>query len=98
WRSTTEDREALRYAAGRIRRNVRRAYRGQQRHSANRFRGRTGQEDQADAQLSDEYRPELRRGVARRGFAAIDSKPCSLYSGKLEERRGRDHIRIGIGR
>src|SRR5262252_3854432 len=98
WRSAPEGREALRHAASRSRRNVRRAVRGQQRHSANRFRSRSGQEDQADAQLSDEHRPKLRRGVARCGFAATDGETRGLYSGKLEKRGRRDHLRLGIGR
>ena len=66
--------------------HVRGPYGGHQRHGAHRVRGRPGQEDQADAQLPDEHRPQLRRSAARARFDAAHRQASGLHAGELEAR------------
>ena len=56
-------------AAGRRRRRPDRAHAGPERDAAQRLRDRPGQEDQARPDLSDDDRPQLRRGPARHRLA-----------------------------
>ena len=58
-RPRSQDRQALRHAAGRRRQDVGRQDAGRQRHRALGVRDRAGQEDQADPDLSDDHRPQL---------------------------------------
>jgi hypothetical protein len=53
---------------------LRRPHRRHQRHRAHRLRHRPGQEDQADAQLSHEHRPQLRRSAARLDSMQLTAK------------------------
>ena len=57
-----------------------------------------GQEDQADPRLPDDDRPQLRRGAAGDRLAAADGEAQGLDAGQLEERRGRRHRRLRLGR
>ena len=66
------------------RRHVRRPHRGHQRHRPYRVRGRSRQEGQADAELSDEHRPQLRRSAARARFHAADGQAQGGHAGELE--------------
>ena len=60
-----------------------------------RVRDRPGQEDQADPHLSDDDRPQLRRGPARHRLAAADREPQGRDAGQLAAGRRRDHRRLG---
>ena len=60
-------------------------------HRAHRVRGRSGQEDQADAQLPDEHRPQLRRSAARARFDAAHGQAPGVHAGELETGRRRHH-------
>src|SRR5262249_17486929 len=60
-----------------------------------RLRHRPGQEDQAHSGLSDDHRPQLRRGVARDRFATAHRQAQGGDAGELEALRGRDHRRFG---
>ena len=62
--------QALRHAPSRGQRTLRGPHRRRQRHRALGIRRRAGQEDQADAHLSHDHRPQLRRGPAGGGFHA----------------------------
>src|ERR1700704_5999866 len=62
---------------------------------AQRLRHRPGQEGQADPGLSDDHRPQLRRGVARDRLAAAHGETQGGDAGELEARRRRDHRRFG---
>ena len=57
-----------------------------------------GQEGQAPARLSDDDRPQLRRGAARRRLAAAHRQAQGRDAGELEAGRGRDHRRLGLRR
>ena len=57
-----------------------------------------GQEDQADPGLSDDHRPQLRRGAARDRLAAAHRQAQGGDAGELEAGRGRDHRRLGVRR
>src|SRR5262249_21868490 len=59
-----------------------------------RLRHRPGQEDQARSGLSDDHRPQFRRGAARDRFAATHRQAQGVNAGELEARRGRDHLRF----
>ena len=50
-----------------------------------------GQEDQADAHLPDEHRPQLRRSAARPRFHPAHGQAQSCHARELETRRGRHH-------
>ena len=73
----------------------RRPHGGEQRHRAHRVRDRSRQEDQADAELSDEHRPQLRRGAARARFHAAHGQAQGGDAGELEAGRRRDHRAVG---
>ena len=66
---------------------------GEQRHRALGLRHRPGQEDQADAHLPDDHRPQLRRGPARPRLDPADRQAPGGDAGELEAGRGRDHRR-----
>jgi Peroxiredoxin len=51
----------------------------------------TGQEDQTDAGLSDDHRPQLRRSAACTRFHAAHSQTPGSDPGELEARQRRDH-------
>ena len=63
-----------------------------------RLRRRAGQEDQARPDLSDDDRPQLRRGPARHRLAAAHGEAQGLHAGELEAGRRRHHRRLGLGR
>ncbi len=63
-----------------------------------RVRDRTGQEDQAHPDLSDDDRSQLRRGPARDRLAPADGQAQGRNPGELEAGRERDHRGIGLGR
>ena len=65
----------------------RRPHRRRQCHRAHGLRDRSGQEDQADAQLPDEHRPQLRRSAARARFDAAHGQAQGRDAGELEDRR-----------
>ncbi len=77
---------------------LRRPHRRHQRHRAHRVRRRPRQEDQADAQLPDEHRPQLRRSAARGRFDAAHRQAQSGHAGELEAGRRRDHPPRGFRR
>ena len=54
--------------------------------------------DQADAQLSHEHRPQLRRSAARPRFDATHGQAQSGHAGELETGRRRDYSPGGFGR
>ena len=60
-----------------------------------RVRDRPGQEDQAAPRLSDDDRPQLRRGPAGDRLAAADREPPGRDAGAVAAGRGRDHRRLG---
>ena len=62
-------------------------HRRRQCHRAHRVRNRPGQENQADAHLSHEYRPQLRRSAARPRLPPTHGHAQSRYAGKLEAGR-----------
>ena len=62
-----------------------------------RVRDRAGQEDQADPGLPDDHRPELRRGPAGHRLPPANGETQGGDARELEEGRGRDHRRIGVG-
>ena len=68
---------------------------GRQPDRAQRLRHRPGQEDQADPGLSDDHRPQLRRGAARHRLAAAHRQAQGGDAGELEAGRGRHHRRLG---
>ena len=74
------------------------AHAGRQPDGAQRLRHRPGQEDQADPDLSDDHRAQLRRGAARHRLAAAHRQAQGRDAGELEARRGRDHRRLGLQR
>ncbi len=51
-----------------------------------------------DPRLSDDDRPELRRGAARDRLAAADREAQGRDAGELAAGRGRDHRRVGLER
>ena len=63
-----------------------------------RLRHRARQEDQADPRVSDDDRPQLRRGPARHRFAAADGEAQGGDAGELEAGRGRHHRGLGVRR
>ena len=77
-RSRAQGRDRLRHAAGRRRHDVGRPHRRRQRHRALGVRHRPGQEDQGDAHLPDEHRPQLRRGAAAPRIPA-SSRPSTRW-------------------
>ena len=77
-RSRAQGRDRLRHAAGRRRHDVGRPHRRRQRHRALGVHHRPGQEDQGDADLSDEHRPQLRRGAAAARIPA-SSRPSTRW-------------------
>ena len=97
-RSRAQGGDGLRHAARRRRHHVRRPHRRRQRHRALGVRHRPGQEDQGDADLSDEHRPQLRRGAAAARFLPADGEAHGRDAGELEARRGRDHPARGLRR
>ena len=68
-------------------------HRRRQRHGALGLRHRPGQEDQGDADLPDEHRPQFRRGAAAARLLPADREAHGGDAGELEARRGRDHRR-----
>ncbi len=90
-RSRAQGRDRLRHAAGRRRHDVGGPHRRRQRHRALGVHHRPGQEDQGDAHLSDEHRPQLRRGAAPPRVLPAHGQAPGGDAGELEERRGRDH-------
>jgi len=60
------------------------------------FRRRPGQEDQSDPRLSDDDRPEFRRGPARDRLAAADREAQGRDAGQLAAGRQGDHRRVGL--
>ena len=74
------------------------AHAGRQPDGAERLRDRPGQEDQAHPRLSDDDRPQLRRGPARDRLAAAHGRPQGLDARQLEAGRGRHHRRLGLER
>ena len=90
--------EALRDAAGEHVRRPEAAHAGRQPDRPQRLRHRPGQEDQADPRLSDDDRPQLRRGAAGDRLAPADGRAPGRDAGELEAGRGRDHRRLGLGR
>ena len=58
----------------------------------------SGQEDQADAQLSDEHRPQLRRGAAGPRFDPAHGQAQGVHAGELEAGRRCHHPAGGVGR
>ena len=77
---------------------LRRPHRGRQSDGPQRVRDRARQEDQAGARVSDDHRPQLRRGAARHRLAAAHREAQGRHAGELEAGRGRDHRRVGVGR
>jgi peroxiredoxin len=71
-------------------------HRRRQCHRAHRVRDWSGQEDQADADLSHEQRTQLRRSAARAGFDPAHAKFTRRHAGELEAGRGRDHSHVGV--
>ena len=65
---------------------------------AHRIHRRPRQKDQADAQLPDEHRPQLRRSPARPRFHAAHRQAQSRHAGELETRRRRHHPALGLRR
>src|SRR6201991_337314 len=61
-------------------------------------RHRPGQDDQADPRLSDDDRPQLRRGAAGHRLAPADGEAQGRDAGQLEAGRRRDHRRLRLGR
>ena len=61
-------------------------------------RRRSRQEDQADADLSDDHRPQLRRDPAGARFDAAHRQAQGRDAGQLEAGRGRDHRGLGLRR
>ena len=57
-----------------------------------------GQEDQADAGVSDDDGAQLRRDHSRAGFDAVDGEAQGGDAGELEAGRRRDHHRRGVER
>ena len=55
------------------------------------FVDRPRQEDQADAELPDDHRPQFRRGVARARLDAAHRQAQGRDAGELEAGRRRDH-------
>ena len=71
------------------------AHRGRQRDDPLGIHRGTGQEGEADTDLPDDHRTQLRRGAARTRFAAADGEAQGRHAGELEERRGRNHRWLG---
>ena len=90
--------EAVRDASRRDLGRPCRPHAGGQPDRAERLRHRPGQEGQADPRLSDDDRPELRRGAARDRLAAADREAQGRDAGQLEGRRQGDHRGLGVGR
>ncbi len=57
-----------------------------------------GQEGEGDAHLSDEHRPQFRRGAAVAGFLPAHRQAHGRDAGQLEGGRGRDHPALGLRR
>src|SRR5436190_11098646 len=98
WRSRAQGREALRHAAGRSGRYIRRPNAGEQWDGTLGLRYRAGQKDQDHADLSDDDRAQFRRGAADPRLGAADGEASGRDPGQLEARRGRHHRRFGVGR
>ena len=77
---------------------TRRPHAGRQPDRAQRLRRRPGQEGQAHPRLSDDDRPQLRRGATRDRLAAAHREAQGRDAGELEAGRGRDHLRRGLRR
>ena len=77
-------------------RERRQAHGGRQRHGALGVRDRARQEGQGDACLSDEHRPELRRGAAPARLGPADGQAHGRDAGELEAGRRRDHPGVRI--
>ena len=90
-RSRAQGGDRLRHAAGRRRHDLGRPHRRRQRHRALGVHHRPGQEDQGDAHLSDEHRPQLRRGAAAPRILPAHRQAPGGDAGELEARRGRHH-------
>jgi hypothetical protein len=59
---------------------------------------RSRQEDQADAHLPDDHRPQLRRDPARARLDAAHLQVQGGHAGQLEAGRRRHHCRLGLRR
>ena len=94
-RHRPQGRQALQHAAGRGGRHLRRPHRRHQRDRALGLHHRPRQEDQADADLPDDDRPQLRRDPARARLDAAHREAQGRDAGELEAGRGRDHRRLG---
>ena len=81
--------------AGRRRGRPDRAHSGGQPDRPQRLRDRPGQEDQAGPRLSDDHRPQLRRGAAGDRLAPADREPQGRDAGPVAAGRRRDHRRLG---
>ena len=75
-----------------------RAHAGREPDRPQRVRDRPGQEDQADPRLSDDDRPQLRRGAARDRLAPAHRQPQGRDAGPVAAGRRRDHRRLGVRR
>ena len=75
-----------------------RAHARRQPDGPQRLRRRARQEGQADPRLSDDDRPQLRRGAAGDRLAAADRGAQGRDAGQLAARRRRDHRRLGLRR
>ena len=62
------------------------------------FVDRPGQEGQADPRVSDDHRPQLRRGAAGDRLAPADGPAQGGDARSMAGGRRRDHRRLGIGR
>ena len=91
-------RQGLRHAARRRRGRGHRAHAGPEPDAPQRLRRRARQEDQARARLSDDDRPQLRRGPARDRLAAADRQAPRRDARPVEAGRERDHHRLGLQR
>ena len=91
--------QALRDAAGRVRRATRSTRTPADNQTVrNVVRRRAGQEGQADARLSDDDGPQLRRGAAGDRLAPAHGEAQGRDAGQLAAGRERDHRRLGVGR
>ena len=78
--------------------HLRRPHRSRQRHRALGVHHRPGQEDQGDVDLSDDHRPQFRRGAAATEFLPDNREAQGGDAGELEARRGRHHPAGGVQR
>ena len=89
---------ALRHASRRRGRNLGGSHRRRQRHGALGLHHRSGQEDQGDADLPDEHRPQFRRGAAAARFDAAYGEAHGGHAGELAAGTGRHHSDLGVRR